>query len=261
MYQTCPKCGYRRKESDEAPEDRCPKCGIVFEKWLHMQLKPLPAVDSAPDASKRFAVVRTGAWNWVKSRLFHVEPDVDAVTVYGRLAVLAVAIAWGMKFILADFRAVVDGKPATADFIMDRVNLVFHEAGHLIFMPFGETLSLLGGTVVQLLIPLLAVLFMLLRYRNPFGACIGLWWLGQSTINAATYIADAQAKELVLLGGITGQDAPAHHDWANFLGSRGWLAYDQQIALGVNVAGEALMVASFAWGAAIVWMQLKRLRL
>lgn len=261
MYQTCPKCGYKRKETDEAPEDRCPRCGIVFDKWLDMQLKPLPAVDSAPDSSKRFAVVRSGALNWLKARLFHAEPDVDAITVYARLAVLLAGIAWGMKFILADFRAVADGKPATSDFIMDRVNLVFHETGHLIFAPFGDMLSIWGGTIVQLLIPLLVMLFLLLRFKNPFGACVGLWWLGQSAIDVASYIADARARALLLPGGLTGRDGPGAHDWADILGSEGWLEYDREIALGVNLAGEALMVLAFLWGAAIVWIALKRLRL
>ncbi len=260
MYQTCPKCGYQRTESDDAPEDQCPKCGIVFSKWLKMQLKPLPPVDSAPSNTARFSLVRKGAWAWLKSKLFYAEPDIDAITVYGRLGVLCVAVAWGMKFILADFTALSNGVPESSDMIMSRVNLVFHEAGHVIFSPFGEFMAVLGGSIGQLLMPLIVCLAFLLRYNNPFGASIGLWWLGQSAIDLAPYIGDARAKQLLLLGGITGRDSPTYHEWANILGRKGWMRYDQQIAAAVDFAGEALMVLSFLWGAYLVWAQLRRLR-
>jgi hypothetical protein len=260
MYQICPKCGYKRKESDTAPEDQCPQCGIIFSKWLKMQLKPLPPVDSAPSNTARFKIQHGGAWAWLKSKLFHAEADIDAITVYGRLAVLCVAVAWGMKFILADFAALSNGSPESYDMVMSRVNLVFHEAGHIIFSPFGEFMAVLGGSIGQLLIPLIVCLAFLLRYNNPFGASIGLWWLGQSAIDLAPYIADARAKQMMLLGGITGQDSPTYHDWANILGRQGWLRYDQQIAAAVDFAGEALMVLSFVWGAYLIWTQFRRLR-
>lgn len=260
MYQICPKCGYKRKDGDTAPEDQCPQCGIVFSKWLKMQLKPLPPVDSAPSNTARFNIVRIGAWAWLKGKLFHAEPDFDAITVYGRLVVLCVAVAWGMKFILADYAAVSNGLPQSSDMIMGRVNLVFHEAGHLIFSPFGEFMAVLGGSIGQLLMPLIVCLAFLLRYNNPFGASIGLWWLGQSAMDLAPYIADARAKQMILLGGITGRDSPTYHDWANILGRKGWLRYDQQIAAAVDFAGEALMVLSFVWGAYLVWTQIRRLR-
>lgn len=260
MYETCPKCGYERKEDDDAPEGQCPACGIVFSKWLSMQLRPLPPVDSAPSGTARFEVVKSGVGAWLKSRLFYTEPDIDVVTVYGRLAVLCVAVAWGMTFVLADYTQIVDGVPQTHDFIMSRVNLVFHEAGHIIFAPLGEFMTVLGGSIGQLMIPLIVLLAFLLRYRNPFGAVIGLWWLGQSTIDLAPYIADAQAKKLMLLGGITGRDAPSYHDWANILAQKGWLQYHQEIAYAVDTAGEALMVTSFVWGAWLMWIQLRKMR-
>ena len=260
MYKTCPKCGYKRKESDTAPEDQCPECEIVFSKWLKMQLKPLPPVDSAPSNTARFNVVRIGAWAWLKGKLFHAEPDIDAITVYGRLLVLCGAVAWGLKFILADYTTLSNGVPESSGIIMSRVNLVFHEAGHLIFSLFGEFMGVLGGSIGQLLMPLIVCLAFLLRFNNPFGASIGLWWLGQSTIDLSPYIADARAKQLMLLGGITGRDSPTSHDWANILGREGWLRYDQQIAGAVEFVGEALMVLSMLWGAYLVWTQLKRVR-
>src|SRR3954462_1087916 len=34
------------------------------------------------------------------------------------------------------------------------INLVFHESGHIIFSPFGEFMTVLGGSLMQILIPL-----------------------------------------------------------------------------------------------------------
>jgi hypothetical protein len=33
------------------------------------------------------------------------------------------------------------------------VNLLIHEAGHVIFMPFGEVISIAGGSLFQLIVP------------------------------------------------------------------------------------------------------------
>ena len=34
MIIHCPKCGYNRMPSDTAPITECPKCGVIFEKFL-----------------------------------------------------------------------------------------------------------------------------------------------------------------------------------------------------------------------------------
>jgi len=35
---------------------------------------------------------------------------------------------------------------------IDGVNLLIHEAGHIIFMPFGEFISIAGGSLFQLIV-------------------------------------------------------------------------------------------------------------
>ena len=255
MYESCPKCGHKQDPHVEGSEDKCQACGIVFSKWLRSQLKPLPAVDTAPDAGQRFGRGASGAWGWFVSKLFYTEPDLDAITVYGRAVVLVVAIGWGMKFILADATAISGGVPEVDDFILHRVNLVFHEAGHVIFSVFGNFMGTLGGSLGQLVMPLVVMCAFLFKYNNPFGASIGLWWLGQSAIDLVPYIADARSKQLILLGGITGRDSPLFHDWANILGYKGWLRYDQEIAMAVDLAGETLMIVAMVWGAVLVWRQ------
>ncbi len=56
-----------------------------------------------------------------------------------------------------DYDVVVGGYPEISESFMHRVNLVFHEAGHVIFMPFGRFLSILGGTLGQWLIPFIVL--------------------------------------------------------------------------------------------------------
>ncbi len=255
MYESCPKCGHKQGPHAEGSEDQCVNCGIVFSKWLRTQLKPLPAVDTAPDSGARFGRGASGAWAWFRARLFYTEPDIDAITVYGRGIALVVAIAWGLTFVLADATKVSGGAPETMDFIMSRVNLVFHEAGHVIFSIFGRFIGTLGGSLGQLVMPLVVMGAFLFKYDNPFGASIGLWWVGQSAIDLAPYIADARAKQLILLGGITGKDSPNFHDWANILATKGWLHYDLKIAMAVEFAGDALMITAMVWGAVLVWKQ------
>ncbi len=37
--------------------------------------------------------------------------------------------------------------------LIDGVNLVIHEAGHIIFMPFGEFMMIAGGSLFQVIMP------------------------------------------------------------------------------------------------------------
>lgn len=72
------------------------------------------------------------------------------------------------------------------------VNLVFHEAGHILLLPFGPLLTALSGNLTQIAIPLLC-LVALARHGDRFGASVALWWTGESLLDLAPYIADARA--------------------------------------------------------------------
>lgn len=93
------------------------------------------------------------------------------------------------------------------------ITLVFHELGHIVFAPFGRTLMLLGGSIMQLLIPLAAGAYLLLRQRDWFGLLVGQSWLAFSTWELATYIDDANKERLPLvsMGGVP------EHDWSTLL--------------------------------------------
>ena len=124
--------------------------------------------------------------------------------------------------------------------LMDGVDLAIHETGHLVFGPFGEFIGFAGGTLFQLIMPaVFAVYFW--RRDDHHSASVGLWWVGQNCGHIATYIADARAQELPLVGG-------GEHDWFYLLSATGQLPHDLGIARFVRALGALLLVGSTLWG-------------
>lgn len=107
--------------------------------------------------------------------------------------------------------------------LIDNVDLIIHEAGHLFFMFFGKYIYTLGGTLMQILLPSLIVWYF---FRNNYrtGVQFSGLWLGQNFINISVYAADAQARRLPLLGG-----NKVYHDWHYLLGEIGILKYDTEV--------------------------------
>jgi uncharacterized membrane protein YtjA (UPF0391 family) len=124
--------------------------------------------------------------------------------------------------------------------LLDGVDLAIHETGHLVFNPFGEFIGFAGGTMFQLIMPLLFVGYFW-RQGDRHAASVVLWWVAQNCGNIATYVADARAQELPLVGG-------GEHDWAYLLGATGHLSHDQGIAHAVRAFGVVLLVVSTVWG-------------
>ena len=124
--------------------------------------------------------------------------------------------------------------------LLDGVDLAVHETGHLVFGPLGEFIGFAGGTIMQLLMPaVFAVSFW--RRGDQHAACVALWWVAQSCGNVATYVADARAQDLPLVGG-------GEHDWTYRLGVTGMLTHDVQIARLIRIFAVLLMIGASAWG-------------
>jgi len=136
--------------------------------------------------------------------------------------------------------------------VLSMANTVFHEAGHWILAPFGRFLSVLGGSLFQVAIPLV-VGVALWRSASLAGPPFAMWWAGQSTTSVARYIADAQAGRLVLLGGRTGRDAPGTHDWRNLLEWTGLLQWDVALGWVAHIVGAVAMGLGLAWLAWLCW--------
>lgn len=124
---------------------------------------------------------------------------------------------------------------------LDWVNLAFHEAGHIFLLPFGETLHFLGGTLLQLAIPVGAGAHLLLRKESPFGAALCGWWFGENFLGISVYMADARELKLPLVGG-------GENDWNHLFYQWGLLGEDavRRIAGTTHAAGVVLMLAACA---------------
>jgi hypothetical protein len=177
----------------------------------------------------------------LKGLLFPATEDMASHVFWGKIIFLLVLIVWGLIFIFSPIEGDAIGRS-----FMHLINLPFHEAGHILFSFLGDFMRVLGGTLTQILIPLVCV-GVFVRQRDIFGASCGLWWTGQSFIDAAPYIYDARAGELMLLGGVTGQDAPEYHDWHNMLDRLSMLSYDHGIAYTSKTLGIILIIASWLW--------------
>jgi len=61
--------------------------------------------------------------------------------------------------------------------LLDNIDLVIHEAGHLFFRFFGKFIYTLGGTLMQIIIPSIIAGFF---FRNDYrtGVQVALLWLG-----------------------------------------------------------------------------------
>ena len=105
--------------------------------------------------------------------------------------------------------------------LLDNFHLIVHEAGHLFFSFFGTFVQFLGGTLMQLIIP---VLLLIVFYKSamPKGMQISFFLLGHSLINVSVYAADARTQVLPLLGN-------GKHDWAYLLNEMNLLNFDEQV--------------------------------
>lgn len=119
------------------------------------------------------------------------------------------------------------------------VDLIFHEAGHVLFIFFGEFLHFLGGSLTQILIPA-GITAYFVRTQQYFASAIALFWTGQNFMDVSVYIKDARAQALPLIGG--------EHDWAYLLGTTNLLAFDQAIGGFVYLIGLLLLLLSLLIG-------------
>lgn len=116
------------------------------------------------------------------------------------------------------------------------IDLVFHEAGHVIFGFFGEFLAVLGGSLTQVLMPVIATAAFL-RTRQWASAAVTLFWTGQSLTDVAIYAADGRARALPLLAeGLI-------HDWSYILGRLGLLQSAETVGRLLFALGASTMLA------------------
>jgi hypothetical protein len=166
-----------------------------------------------------------------------------------RAVVLLILVGWTWSLT----RATIESNAVGASFL-HLIDLPFHEAGHVIFMPFGQFLMALGGSLMQLIVPGALTVVFLTRHRDPFGAAVTTWWFGENLLDLAPYINDARNLTLVLIGGKTGAEVEGH-DWEFILMSLGWLQHDHTLAKLAHFFGTLIMVTACGWGLKLIIRQ------
>ena len=137
------------------------------------------------------------------------------------------------------------------------INFGAHEFGHLFFAFGGEWLTIAGGSLMQLLIPIGAAA-VLVRSKDWFGVAICGLFLASSLGDLSWYIADARARELDLLS--FSPDASGH-DWSYLLNTAGMLRHDIRIARFVKFVGwMSVLVSTFVALRLLWWMRTQPVR-
>ena len=119
--------------------------------------------------------------------------------------------------------------------LIDGVDLVIHEAGHLIFSPLGEFMMIAGGSLFQVIVP--AVFAGYFWYHGKYySAALVLFWVGQSILNVSVYAGDSLALQLPLLGG-----EDSMHDWNYLLSTLNLLPATAKIAGVIRLLGTVVI--------------------
>ncbi len=130
----CPACDATQPEPVGT---ECVQCGIVFAKVRVDHDQPSPGQLSSTDDTEpstspdRLQAARAG--------------------LIGRGILCVCVLIWTWRFVSQPM-----GTAAMSSFLHG-VNLVFHEAGHILFLPVGAFLTALGGSLMQLLVPIVCL--------------------------------------------------------------------------------------------------------
>lgn len=217
----CPKCAV---EQDDHRQD-CESCGIIFAKFFRAKERQLELRQELLEQARSYPLPG------MQNPLF----------LFGRFCTLLMLAYCSYFFVFSSMQHLSSTLP-----LLHLINTPFHEAGHLFFSPLGDYMGSLGGTLGQLLMPLICIGTFYFQSRDLFGAAVCLWWLGQNFHDIAPYINDARSLSMPLLGGNTGHSSPyGFHDWEFLLNEIGWLSYDHIIAAtSFRVCGTTMIITA-----------------
>ena len=108
--------------------------------------------------------------------------------------------------------------------------LYIHEAGHLLFSIFGNTMMIMGGSLMQIMAPL--AWYGVAMWEGSSLKNTALVFTGISVVDVSIYVKDAGMLQLPLLGGLS----KSHHDWATLMNDWG------------------LIESSYAFGEVMFWI-------
>lgn len=233
----CPRCGHQQAEA----AIECFACGVILAK---AKVRPIVGERVEPVEPLAARVVR----------LVLDDPRTDPIVLGFRIVVFLMLLAWTWRFA----RARVIENAAGMSFL-HLINLPFHEAGHILFLPLGQFMTVLGGSLFQVIVPASLTVVFLTKHRDVFGAAVTWWWMGESLVDLAPYIDDARTLRLVLIGGKTGAEVEGH-DWERILTSLGWLHLDHTLGRMAHGFGVIIMMSALAWALCLIVAHWRRAR-
>jgi hypothetical protein len=151
------------------------------------------------------------------------------------LPFLLYGLFYAKYYNVADF---LEGSPGLIKFIHG-ANLIFHEAGHILFMPFGRFMTILGGSLNQILIPAIITGYFFFKGQKYSGA-ITLFWVGENFWDVSIYASDGRDAALPLLGGAS-EDS---HDWLNLLSMMGITDHARLVGSLIYAVGTLIYVGA-----------------
>lgn len=126
----------------------------------------------------------------------------------------------------------------------DYIFVPIHEGGHLLFSWLGVTLGIMGGTLLQLGVPLALAVYFLFQ-RHITGATFAAFFFFENFLNVATYMADARRQALPLI--TVGDPDNVEHDWFFIFSKLGLIERDTAIAAAVRALGWLGMIGVVVW--------------
>lgn len=126
-------------------------------------------------------------------------------------------------------------------------DLAIHETGHLLFMPFGHFLMVLGGSLTQIAFPAIFTGYFYWT-KQYFSSALTLFWTGQNFMDVAVYMADAPYRALPLT-----TPNPDAHDWWQLFNLMNCMGQAELIAGITHWIGVLLYIASVVAGVYVAY--------
>lgn len=230
----------------------CPACGIAYNKW---QQTPEEAAGELPRALEEHELaelveepLQAERWYWRFFRYACFMPsDRHESAFWGHLLLYALFFIWGWCFILHGIDASVLGAS-----VLHQISQPFHDYGHVMFRPFGSWWMYVGGSLFQIVLPLIPLLYFMVWQRDNFAASLMLWWSGQNMLDVSPWIADAPYRNLSPTS-----DSGASHDWWNLLRMSDALDMAQPLAVLCFALGTLVILSALLWGGFLLYVEMK----
>jgi hypothetical protein len=211
----------------------------IWREALTLDARPGPRPTAQSASSRSPSHWQVPSWLSEKPN-FHayrrlLTENFDVLKLSLLLPFLLYGLFYAKYYNVADF---VEGSPGLIKFIHG-ANLIFHEAGHILFMPFGRFMTILGGSLNQILIPAIISGYFFFKGQKYSGA-ITLFWVAENFWDVSIYASDGRDAVLPLLGGADSDS----HDWLNLLSMMGITNHAQLVGSLIYAVGTLIYLGA-----------------